>query len=106
MLENRANLTDQVNLFEGHLNGRVYEYNFHNCTQQQFHQLSLHHYPYTSDLNTGVTMQRLEANEIMYVKVFEPWKWPRNCINEFHHYTPLINQILIHDCFILCETNP
>lgn len=71
MLENRANLTAQVNLFEGHLNGRVYEYYFQNCTQQQFHQLSLHHYPYTSDLNTGVTMQRLEAKEIMYIKVFE-----------------------------------
>lgn len=41
---------------EGHMNGRVYEHNFHICTQQQFLQLSLHHYPYTSYLNIGVTM--------------------------------------------------
>lgn len=37
MLGNRANLIAEVNLFEGHMNGRVYEHNLHNCTQQQFH---------------------------------------------------------------------
>lgn len=52
MLENRADLTAQVNLLEGHLKGRVHEHNFHNCTQQQFLQLPLCHYPCASDLNT------------------------------------------------------